>query len=110
MSLQEDSILSNLIQQLQLLFLAFIYSVARERVHCQYRVDMAFVPYFERKIMLLTLCLLLDLLKKVFVWNKENLESQLPLQPGCQACLTLYIHGASDYLPLSQSGKDSIYI
>ena len=46
-----------------------------------------------------------DLLKKVFVWNKENLDSQLPLQPGSQACFTLYIHGASDYLPLSQSGQ-----
>ena len=47
----------------------------------------------------------LDLLNKVFIWNKENLESQLPLQPGAQACFTVYIHGASDYLPLSQSGK-----
>ncbi len=46
-----------------------------------------------------------DLLHKVFVWNKENLESQLPLAPGCQACFTLYIHGASDFLPLSQSGE-----
>lgn len=44
-----------------------------------------------------------DLLKKVFVWNQENVDAQLPLAPGAHACFTLYVRGASDFLPLSQS-------
>ena len=43
--------------------------------------------------------MLADFLHEVLVWQQDNLQSQLPLAPGAQACFTVYIHGASSFLP-----------
>nr|XP_022294206.1 trafficking protein particle complex subunit 9-like [Crassostrea virginica] len=39
-----------------------------------------------------------DYLGQVFQWSKENIDSQLPLQPNGIMCFTLCINGMSDFL------------
>lgn len=35
---------------------------------------------------------------KIFKWSDENLMTQLPLQPGTSASLTLYLYAATDFV------------
>ncbi|KYN45017.1 Trafficking protein particle complex subunit 9 [Trachymyrmex septentrionalis] len=35
---------------------------------------------------------------KIFKWSDENLMTQLPLQPGSSASLTLYLYAATDFI------------
>jgi len=35
---------------------------------------------------------------KIFKWSDENLMTQLPLQPGSSASLTLYLYAATDFV------------
>lgn len=35
---------------------------------------------------------------KIFKWSDENLITQLPLQPGSSASLTLYLYAATDFI------------
>ncbi|XP_064597558.1 trafficking protein particle complex subunit 9-like [Liolophura sinensis] len=44
------------------------------------------------------------ILETVFSWNKENIISQLPLQPGSVGCFAVCIHGTSDFI--SNQGTD----
>ncbi|XP_071580386.1 protein brunelleschi-like [Temnothorax nylanderi] len=38
---------------------------------------------------------------KIFKWSDENLMTQLPLQPGSSASLTLYLYAATDFIATS---------
>lgn len=38
---------------------------------------------------------------KIFKWSDENLMTQLPLQPGNSASLTLYLYAATDFVASS---------
>lgn len=43
---------------------------------------------------------------KVFKWSEENLNSQLPLEPGASASLTLYLYAVMDFVaPSSRHGN-----
>ena len=46
----------------------------------------------------MSLTLSVDYLGQVFQWSKENIDSQLPLQPNGIMCFTLCINGMSDFL------------
>jgi hypothetical protein len=35
---------------------------------------------------------------RIFKWSDENLMTQLPLQPGSSASLTLYLYAATDFV------------
>lgn len=43
---------------------------------------------------------------KIFKWSDENLMTQLPLQSGASASLTLYLYAATDFIaPTSRNGS-----
>ena len=43
---------------------------------------------------------------KVFKWSEENLKTQLPLEPGASASLTLYLYAVVDFVaPSPRHGK-----
>lgn len=48
---------------------------------------------------------------KIFKWSDENLMTQLPLQPGNSASLTLYLYAATDFVaPSIRNGNIRISI
>lgn len=48
---------------------------------------------------------------KIFKWSDENLMTQLPLQPGSSASLTLYLYAATDFVaPSIRNGNIINYI
>lgn len=36
--------------------------------------------------------------EQVFQWSQENLQAQLPLQPGADASFTVYLYSLADFL------------
>ncbi|GFO45747.1 trafficking protein particle complex subunit 9, partial [Plakobranchus ocellatus] len=45
-----------------------------------------------------------DPVHQVISWSEENVQAQLPLEPGCQLCFSLVINGISDFLvPAAES-------
>lgn len=36
--------------------------------------------------------------QQVFQWSQENLQAQLPLQPGADASFTIYLYSVADFL------------
>jgi hypothetical protein len=38
--------------------------------------------------------------EQVFQWSQENLQAQLPLQPGADASFTIYLYSLADFLTL----------
>jgi hypothetical protein len=36
--------------------------------------------------------------QQVFQWSQENLQAQLPLQPGADASFTIYLYSLADFL------------
>lgn len=47
--------------------------------------------------------------REVFQWSQENLQSQLPIQPGNSASLTLYLFAAGDFLVPVRTLDEGIY-
>jgi len=48
-------------------------------------------------------------ISEIFSWSDENLQAQLPIQPGTSASFTVYIYGAGDFIgqPDFQAGDTS---
>lgn len=48
---------------------------------------------------------------KIFEWSEDNLKTQLPLKPSCNASFTLYLYAATDFIaPHIRNGKLINYI
>ena len=43
----------------------------------------------------------------MFQWSDENIQSQLPLQPGAQLCIAVCLYAHSDFLlpPVTSPGR-----
>lgn len=54
---------------------------------------------------------LTECVNKMFAWSDENIQSQLPLQPGNQLCMTLALYGYSDFLlpPVTSPGEVPVH-
>ncbi|KDR24045.1 NIK- and IKBKB-binding protein-like protein [Zootermopsis nevadensis] len=45
--------------------------------------------------------------EQVFQWSQENLQAQLPLQPGADASFTVYLYSLADFLNVSSTAYGS---
>ncbi|XP_064652113.1 trafficking protein particle complex subunit 9-like isoform X2 [Lineus longissimus] len=105
-SLPKSSSFSNMVDSANVVTSAVLNMFAGESQECQITLKNSGATPVEKMDLSLDSKLNADTLSKVFVWSLQNLESQLPLNPGCQACFTIYINGVSDFLPTDKSLYD----